>query len=220
MSHWRHQARDPGSSKKRDILHNGCNAEKARQGIYWFRAKVKCGYYYFDFRNSQKSLASSMLRSLLHQFITRTSTSPEAIEKLRSNYPAPNLAPVSELAEILKQQYSIFDTTFLFIDALDECDKVDELLHVLTDMSRNTGSSADVRFMCFSRDQGAIKRALESSGFLTRPLEQSVVVQDIATYVRETLRDNASGKFRVFQNSPKELREDVLNMLVRKSEGM
>jgi hypothetical protein len=161
-----------------------------------------------------------MLRSLLHQLITRTSTLPEAVEELRSNYPMSDMVPISELTSILQQQYSRFNTVFLFIDALDECEKVDELLNIIRNLSRTVGSWVDVRFMCFSRDEGAIKRTLESSGFSIRPLEYTTVVHDIEVYVRETINNNASGKFQVFNNSPEGLRGDVSNTLVQQSEGM
>ncbi|KAH7242791.1 hypothetical protein BKA59DRAFT_530668 [Fusarium tricinctum] len=183
-------------------------------------SNIYIGYYYFDFRNSQKSLPSSMLRSLLYQAITRMSTTLDVIEELRSNYPTSDMVPVSELVNILHQQYSSFDTAFLFIDALDECEKVDELLNVIRNLSRNIGTWVDVRFMCFGRDEGAIKRTLESSGFSSRPWEYTTVVQDIEAYVRETINNDASGKFQVFHNSPEGLRRDVSNTLVQQSEGM
>lgn len=144
----------------------------------------------------------------------------EAIEDLRNNYPSSDMVPISELVNTLHQQYSRFDTTFLFIDALDECEKVEELLHVIKILSRTIGTSVDVRLMCFGRDEGAIKRTLESSGFSSRPLEYTTVVQDIEAYVRETLNNDASGKFQVFHNSPEGLRRDVSNTLVQQSEGM
>jgi hypothetical protein len=130
------------------------------------------------------------------------------------------MVPVSELTSILQRQYSRFQTTFLFIDALDECEKVDQLLQVISNLSRAVGSWVDVRFMCFSRDEGAIKRTLESSGFFTRPLEYTAVVRDIEVYVRETINNDASGKFQVFNNSPVGLRRDVSSALVQQSEGM
>lgn len=161
-----------------------------------------------------------MLRSLFYQVITRMSSSPEAIEELRNNYPASDTVPVSELTRVLHQQYSRFDTTFLFIDALDECEKVNELLQVISNLSRTVGPLVDVRFMCFSRDEGAIKRILESSGFSSRPLQSTTVVQDIEAYVKETLHNDSSGMFEVLQSSPEGLRRDVPNTLVQRSEGM
>lgn len=183
-------------------------------------SNIYVGYYYFDFRNSHKSLPSSMLRSLLYQVITRTPTTLQSIEELRSNHPASDMVPVSKLVNILHQEYSRFDTTFLFIDALDECENVNELLHVIGILSRTVGRWVDVRFMCFGRDEGAIKRTLESSGFSSRPLEHTTVVQDIEAYVRETINNDASGKFQVFHNCSEGLRRDVSNTLVQQSEGM
>ncbi|KAL6920980.1 hypothetical protein FSST1_005006 [Fusarium sambucinum] len=183
-------------------------------------SNIYVGYYYFDFRSSQKLLPTSMLLSLLHQLITDMPTFPEAIERLRSKYPTADLVPVSELTSILQQEYSNFDSVFLFIDALDECEKVDQLLSVLKNLTRNTGPWADVRFMCFSRDESGIKQSLEPSGFSVQLLEYATVVQDIELFVTETMRNDTNGKFRVFRDSPERLRSDVITTLVQKSGGM
>ncbi|KAK6723638.1 hypothetical protein SNK04_002485 [Fusarium graminearum] len=183
-------------------------------------SNIYVGYYYFDFRSSHKSLPSSMLRSLLHQLIKDMPTFPEAIERLRSKYPTADMVPVSELTGILQQEYSTFDTVFLFIDALDECEKLDELLNVLKTMTRNVGQWADIRCMCFSRDESGIKQSLEPSGFTIQPLEYAAVVQDIEVYVTEIMRNDANGNFKVFHGSSEGLRSDVITALVQKSGGM
>ncbi|RGP77971.1 multiple ankyrin repeats single kh domain [Fusarium longipes] len=144
----------------------------------------------------------------------------EEVEKLRSKHQAVDLVPVPELMSTLKQVFSTFDAVFLLVDALDECEKVDELLRLLQDLTRNVESLTDVRFMCSSRDESGIKQSLEPCGFTVQPLECAAVVQDIEVYVAETIRNDTNGKFRVFRGSSEGLRGDVITSLVDRSEGL
>ena len=110
--------------------------------------------------------------------------------------------------------------TVIVIDALDECDKQDEVSDMLSIISRYS-TDLPVKFFITSRPERQIRRGFNRrdfephSKFILHDVEKDVVNADIAIYAREQLMDIADGRSDLNGLLDDWPPEDQLNTLVR-----
>jgi hypothetical protein len=161
-------------------------------------------YFFFDFREPGKRQSQTMLRSLLHQAAIQCPSFPDFLLKLPTRFTASHLIPISELVSLLLRVLELFDTNFIFLDALDECENQDEIFVVLEGLVR--GRSAHIRFrlICSSRDELDIKRRFDPYNFHREIVSPTAVDNDIAIYAKGLMEEDARGRYKKLRQSTKD----------------
>jgi hypothetical protein len=175
-------------------------------------------YFYFDFNDSQKQDAESMLRSLISQLLRRSTTFPSSLDSLFLLHENGRQQPSSdELLKSLRQLIQGSAQTYVVLDALDECSQRSELMEILTRMGGWQLQNSHV--VVTSRRERDIEAVMHkiSSRRNHICLESEVIDEDIRQYVRQRLSDdtvlNKWGKDIV-------LRQEIETALIQGSQRM
>jgi hypothetical protein len=173
-------------------------------------------YYYLDFSEITKQNPSNAISSLCHQLCSSLHQTPDSIARLfqKCNNGTQNPS-ISDLTTALSTLPAYFESTYIIIDALDECPRGEarnELLEQLNILSGTHG----VNLLVTTRLEQDIKNAiLPLKGLVTIPLQSSEVDADIELYVDKQLVQDP--KLRKWPDSVK---KTIQESLVAKSQGM
>lgn len=97
-------------------------------------------YYYFDFSDDSKQKVSHMLSSLLCQLCSAVHNIPEDLLKLYQRCKNGREKPcVSDLMVALSNLAAEFGSTYIILDALDECPRGEERTELLNQLEVLTG---------------------------------------------------------------------------------
>lgn len=194
--------------------------------------KVECdsglalmGYYYFDFRDTEKQDIRGLLTSLLAQLCAKSDSCYEILSKLYSKNNAGSEQPNNRsLTECLKEmlQLPLQPMIFIIVDAVDECPNSsgfpnvarEELLDLLKELLEL--NLPDLRICVTSRPEADIREVLE-------PLESrhmSLHDEDgqkngILHYISSVVRTDR--KMQKWKSEDKQL---VIDILSAKADGM
>ncbi|KAL8655532.1 MAG: hypothetical protein Q9226_003009 [Calogaya cf. arnoldii] len=171
-------------------------------------------YFYFSDRQDCAQMLRSMLRQIANQ-------NKECFEMLGAFYSThdkglqqPRLAALSTL---LRSMFGICGTTFIVLDALDECKSRGELMEFIEDI--DSWHEADYHVLFTSRSELDIRATLESLNHqkYTVNVQESLNTEDIRTHIRYRLLHDKS--LQRWQKQPKAL-EEIEVQLMKKSDGM
>lgn len=175
-------------------------------------------FFFFDFNDAAKQDTDNMLRSILSQLLEKCQSVPgtlhSAIELSANDTQPPS---TEQLLSSLMTVVEVLPTTFIVIDALDECSAREDLFAALERLSN--GGSRSLRVILTSRRETDIEDALESLvPYSTRTcLETSLVDKDIQTFVHERLTQDKS--FRRWQKDV-ELQAEIEAAIESRAGGM
>ena len=181
-------------------------------------------YFYFDFRDSSKRDARSLLSSLLVQLCAQSDPFREVLSALYSEHYQGSQQPSDEaLKQCLKKMLEIpgQGPVYLIIDALDECpnssgfptsrEQVLELVQELVDFRL-----PHLHLCITSRPEVDIRATLESLATHNVSLHEQVGQnQDIINYINSIVHSDP--KMRKWREEDKKL---VIDTLSRKAGGM
>jgi len=144
-------------------------------------------YFFFDFNDLEKQKSELMLKSLVSQFCQRYHNLPPALELLWSSCNVSREQPSTDQLLDALQSLTESRTSFIVLDALDECGDRAELLSILESISG--WKNAGLHVLMTSRKERDIEETLEDIVRRTDmvPLEATVVDNDIRDYVRHRL---------------------------------
>jgi hypothetical protein len=172
-------------------------------------------YFYFDFNDSRKQNAESMLRSLICQLSRKTTNIPSRLENvflLHEKQPSSD-----ELIRVLHQLTESFAEVYIVLDALDECSQRSELMDILTTIGGWQLQKSHI--IVTSRRERDIEDTLQiiSSQRDHISFESKVIDEDIRQYVRQRLSDD-----KALNKWGKEvtLRQEIETTLIQGSQGM
>ena len=181
-------------------------------------------YFYFDFKDSSKQDAHSLLTSLLAQLSSISDPCYDILSGLYSRHHAGSQQPDDHtLTECLKDMLKLpgQPTVYLIVDALDECpntsgfptarEKVLDLLEELVDLK-----FPNLRLCVTSRpevDIGTVLRPLTSLHVSLH--DESGQNQDILNYIKSVVQSDR--KMRRWRDEDKQL---VIDTLSAKAGGM
>lgn len=161
-----------------------------------------------------------MLASMLKQMSARRPDTPEPVQSLKK-YMTRGERPETEVLEaaVLATTHG-FSTTFIVIDAVDECPNTDgERGKLLTSLCRIIASMPDnLHILCTSRAEPDIVTMM--SNVLSPPSRDKVDLtlyllnHDIGLYIDKTLAKDA------YDSWPDELKEEAKALLVQNADGM
>ncbi|RMY68962.1 hypothetical protein D0864_11215 [Hortaea werneckii] len=185
-----------------DSLQEFCDKDPARS----------LAFFFFDFNDSAKQDANTMVKSLLSQCLKRCLKMPDAAQCLSTT------ASEQQFLDALRDTVETLPTPFVVLDALDECNNRERLFEILEEM-QSWGNNS-LRMLVTSRTEAIdVEDALED---LVLPenrtcLESYLVDEDIRTYVHERLAKDKS--FRRWQRDP-EIQKEIEQTLGKQACGM
>jgi hypothetical protein len=181
-------------------------------------------FFFFDFHDPRKQEPIYMVKSLISQLSGSFSNLPGPMQFLyaicgNGKWPASD----QQLLRALRDSLALLTSSFIVLDALDECDVTDKLFDVLEEMQSWRESSLHV--LLTSRDTMEMRDGLEDlvpSGMRTC-LQSQVVDKDIKAYVHRTLLEDRS--FKGWQKKwqkgeARDVLDEIEETLGRKAHGM
>lgn len=169
--------------------------------------------YFFDKSDEGKNASIAMYRTLIHQLFSQSMSSSSSIETAfqaakiygRLRFSSAD-GPVPLLRGILN---GLTATTYIVIDALDECQDMDEALTPLVDAIQ---SSTNCRALFLSRDVPPIREAI--SGYQSMRIASESTKPDVDMYLSSAVQH------LTVPITDTELRHEVVLRLSRGADGM
>ena len=180
-------------------------------------------YFYFDFKSSGGQNCAKMLRSVLKQLANQN---PECLKMLEALYLAndkgQNQPSLDALSAVLQDMVGVCGTTFIVLDALDECNadgcnSRSELLRLIE--SIDLWHQDGLHMLLTSRTEPEIRMTMESlnHGPYSINIQKSLITEDIRTHVRSRLSHDPN--LKRWQKVPDALQEIEVR-LIEKADGM
>jgi hypothetical protein len=171
-----------------------------------------CGiaYIYFDF--SETHTVQDYLSSLLAQLTQQLPSLPSSIRTLYNLFKnkEPQLQ-YEQLSHLLRSVFSIYNSVFIVVDALDECSNKDMTLSKLLSSVFDRPKGCKVKVFATSRVQSAAMNVFYEG----RILELRASDGDIARYIEEQLPERVD---LVRQDPP--MLQEIKDQIVQSSQGM
>jgi len=144
-------------------------------------------FFYFDFNDDERSKVESLIRSIIAQLFARNVENSTALDKLFSQYQDGAFQPpLADLLTVLSEMITGFGTTYVVVDALDECAELEELLKILYEIQ---GWAIDhLHLIVTSRYLPDIDRSISGLATDTLYIQESAVQEDISLYITERLK--------------------------------
>jgi len=170
--------------------------------------------FYFDYRDQRKQSVVNMLYTVLAQ-LAENGVPPEIQELYKMSAHGTRDATIGQLKEtflsIAKRIASGRHTTYLVLDALDECEDRAMLLSVMAEICQ----SACINVLTTSRPEQDISSVLKEIVTYNIPIQNEKVNEDIKTHIQTCLKNDH--KLRKWDDEAKIL---VANRLTYKANGM
>jgi hypothetical protein len=157
-----------------------------------------------------------MLLALIYQ-LHLTHSHLIRVKDLRMRYPIRNSVPIKELVSLLLEICNDFDRVIVLVDALDECEDVQELYDALKGLVSQKRQNKTIQILVSSRDEIAIQQALLSISFERYPPSLMSVHNDLELYIREQVLVDPTRRFTRFPDS---LKAEIVESLCSQSQGM
>lgn len=174
-------------------------------------------YFYCDYKDSHTHQSLNILSSITAQIAMKD----EACFSLLSSYydqintrdQIARSPKASELVDLIHEMASYLEDLTIIVDGLDECGDesgvVAEILH-------NVASAAqkNISMVVLSRDEISIREVLGVSSY--HHIEVTAHTEDIEHYVRTEIEERR----RRLRNRSEDLKEEIVQKLVSKAQGM
>ena len=172
-------------------------------------------YFYFDFADGRKQSAHSFIKSLVYQVLsTEDAIAEPAMDLYRARNSGTEEADVDELFYVFVDLLSAPETTYVCVDALDECTELERrrILQLVGDMS----SAKNVSVSITSRREVDVEDALARMPTCRAiQIESAAVDADVRTYASNVIaQDLKLSKWRP------NIRHEMLDAVVEGSHGM
>ena len=171
-------------------------------------------YFYFDFNDSEKQLTEKLIRSLILQLSAQCPHIPTSLLLAYSrSQNGQNQLTVDDLKALLRQMLESFSSTYVLLDALDECtDREDllEFIEVLMGWNAN-----DLHILATSRKENDIAISLESLVTCQLCIQSALVDPDIRVHILDKLSSDVKLK-----KWPVNVQKEIEHTLMRGAKGM
>lgn len=176
-------------------------------------SKRAVAYFYFDFRVSEKQHYDNLIRSLLTQFSAQSPALPRVLDALYVRHHYGSCQPNTEqLVSTLIDVLDAFESSFIILDALDECRDRDDLMAFIKRMLDQTCRPG---ILVASRKEHDIQEHLEPWTTKVIPMEANFVNIDIHSYIQAELCHNSRLK-----KWPSQVKEHISDALMQRADGM
>lgn len=188
----------------------------------FYKDNVGIAFLYCNYKEQDTQTTQTLIGSLVQQLVQRYPDIPSDLKVLYDdhsrNRPTPTPPTVRECLQLLKSQLVCCPTTFLVVDALDECDdqtrrELCAQLRKFCAQLRNLPGSTHL--LITSRHNPELEDQIRPS---TR-LEIRASNEDIEMYLEDRIENEEDRLNRLTQEDP-ELRPLVINTILDKAQGM
>ncbi|OMP88736.1 Vegetative incompatibility protein HET-E-1 [Diplodia seriata] len=170
-------------------------------------------YFYFDFSDTKKRNASSLMRSLISQLVINHKRIWPRLEDIFEQHHGQRQPSSETLLLVLQELVTKFKRTFLVVDGLDESEDVEDTLNIVRSMC--DWNISGLRIFVSSRPLGIIEEAFSEMHPLELSVSDHLVDPDIQLFlgskvkdlsqwdldtraaISETLSERANGMFRL-----------------------
>lgn len=187
------------------------SAIKAAQSMGRDNPQMAVAYFYCSFDETASQDPVNMLGSFISQV---SSLCPNLLEGLDAGFARRERPAVNDLERSLTYQTARSSLrTLLFVDAVNECKKSEPMIDSLLRLAKDT---SDVRVLFTSTDEDPL---IEELALLDPPKAMSVRMSalsaDIDMFIDAKIKEKKN-----LQRLPPEMREEIKDVLSRKSDGM
>lgn len=181
---------------------------------YQSEPSIAVAYFYFDFNDSEKQRTEMLLRSLIVQLAAQCPNLPESLQSAHSRSQSSQEQPtMGEMTSILYQMLKNFNTTYILLDALDECTDRQDLLNFIEVLICWKISSLHV--LATSRKENDIIMSLESLITCQLSIQNARVDADIRLHILERLSNDPRLK-----RLPADVQTEIHDNLIKGANGM
>ena len=146
-------------------------------------------YFYFDFNDLDKQRTEKLIRSLIVQFAAQCPYLPEALQSAHSGSQSEQRQPtIEDMTTILCQMLKSFNTTYILLDALDECTDREDLLEFMEAVMG--WNITNLHLLATSRKENDITTSLEPLVTCQLCIQSALVDADIRVHVLERLSND------------------------------
>ena len=175
---------------------------------------VGIAYVYCTFRQERHQRAEDMMSSLLKQLSQNFSGQPlsASVHSLYKTHGEKKTRPsLSELSEALGSVVEMYSKTFIIIDALDECQVIDESRSLFLSEILSLVDKTATNFLATSRPIPEIERMFD--GYASQRVSASA--DDIRSYL-----DCHMNRLPAFVHDRPELKEEIKTSIIDVVDGM
>lgn len=181
---------------------------------YQSKPMTAIAYFYFDFNDSDKQRTEMLIRSLIVQFAAQCSHLPESLKSAHSRSQGGHKQPtIGDMTIILRQILKSFNTSYILLDALDECtDRQDLFEFIESLMGWNINN---LHVLTTSRKENDIAMSLEPLVTCQLCIQSALVDADIRVHIVEKLSNDSR-----LRKWPVDVQKEIENALMRGAKGM
>ena len=181
-------------------------------------------FFYCNYKEQTRREANGILRALLKQISGKaTIMDPELVSSydraIVKGFDAP-LIDASSAESAFRRALSTFKSTYVVIDALDECEEAERMELVRALKSHVSSKDFVVKVLLTSRDENDLARMLSETSDIRINADDTAL--DIRQFVEIKIEECiTNGEILGGKgNASPELRQDLVNTLVSKADGM
>lgn len=177
--------------------------------------EVTISYFYFDYKDISKRDSRRVIETLIVSMSRQSPAALAYVEDISKKYREfKSQCTFPTLCSILKKCLEFQQRNFIILDALDECNDREELLHFLVELSKSESSSLNL--LMSSRRETDIQRQLDHLSQIT--LAEASNAHDIDLYIQSRLQEMINGK-KLKLRDPN-LQEKIFQCLTSRAGGM
>ena len=181
---------------------------------YQSELTIAVAYFYFDFNDSDKQRTEKLIRSLIVQLSAHCMQLPDPLQSAYSrSQNGQNQPTIEDLTTLLCQLLRYFKSTYILLDALDECTDRESLLEFLEALVG--WNIHGLHLLATSRKEKDITTSLEPLVTYQLCIQSALVDADIRVHVLERLSSDPKLK-----RWPADVQDEIENTLVKGAEGM
>lgn len=173
-------------------------------------------YFYFDFNDREKQSLENLVSSLTLQLSLLGEMDSRPLEELYTVCQYGQRQPsLSELTATLRWRLQELETTYIIIDAVDECKEVESFLEFVQDLL--AWNFDTLHFLATSRHERELRLFFDACSATVVPvgIASTTTNDDISTFIHQTIIDDPK-----LQRWPKEVLEDIETTLKNGGDGM
>jgi hypothetical protein len=173
-------------------------------------------YFFIQHDNIESLKAETIIRSIIRQSIDHTTLSSDDERRLRDLERKP-ITDLEDWVRLLQQRLEVFDTFYIFIDGLDECD-IRERRDLLTALSSLATALPTLRIFLTARDSVRMDLKNRFSSMEQISMLSDALASDIRLYIEATLEERLENEDLVINDAC--LVDDIKEVLTRHADGM
>ena len=156
---------------------------------YQSEPMIGVAYFYFDFNDLDKQRTEKLIGSLIVQLLAQCPHLPEWLQLAYSqSQDGQNQLTIETLTIVLRQMLESFNSTYILLDALDECTDREDLLEFIESLMN--WNIHDLHVLATSRKENDIATSLEPLVTCQLYIQSGLVDADIRLQILERLSND------------------------------